>query len=1068
MGSDPASGRDKVTENRSEPTRFQKRTIDYVIRRFWDDAEPARRFLVADEVGLGKTVVAREVLAEALRRRPGESVDIVYLCSSQPVASQNLKRLKVRGHGGTRKATRLTMLALEPATPGGVRYFALTPDTSFKVSGKSGTVRERALIHACLRRTLRGDRFDAVIRQVSEWSWERETARMAAMTLDPRVVDAFREAVRADADLLEDVRRVGRDILEAPKDERLERGLKRRRDEVVGRLRRHLAIHSAQAMASNGLVIVDEFQRFATLFDTRRIDTDIAVRLVDSLLSRSVPDRRVLLLSATPYRIPGAETVPGQTPYADFVTLVRFLADEPTAVDLAEALDRYAQALRSNPPEVEAIVAARNDARAILRPIMCRTERTGAASNPNAMVREETRALDPGDGDLAGAVSARRIARRLKVRDPVEYWKSAPFLLDFMRDYQFRTSVNDAPEGDRPFVGRQARHGRLVLDKPALRRLDPLAVPSARLRDLVDDAMPAGSERLLWTPPSLPYVKPGGEYARTPNDLKRLVFTEWRLAPDAIAALTSYVVEQRLDAGLRASHAKRTRRSDGGQGLRHKRFGDLGNMLRLGRANQGADEPTLAMLPLLLLLSGQRMADWGDPLPHAIEAGGPADPATVLRAAAAHVRSALRRLPPSTSTGRVDERWYWAAPLLIEGAPSLHRWLADDDPFLASSETTPPDLERVRAAISAVVEDPGSLGRRPRDLAQVVAKTAVAAPGACAYRALRRTASGPVTEAQLRRSAFHVARGFQSLFNQSEAAAAVQLEQPGRKRVFWDQVLDYSLSGNLQAVLDEHLHFEADGLAMFDGTNAEKLQMAAKAVHTALTLRRASIDVHGLGRRRAAGSEDRDLVRLRCRHGARFAEVKEPNGEVSRLDVVRGAFNSPFRPFVLASTAVGQEGLDFHPWCHAVVHWNLPRSPVELEQREGRVHRYKGHAVRLNVASAIGLSGLTTNAAAGDPWQALFDAAALQDKENELSPCWLFEPTPEAVRIRRIVPFLRYSREEEAWPRLRARLATYRLALGLPRADDLLEALERNGVTAEQSAEWKIDLHPPPARVRNA
>ena len=53
---------------------------------------------------------------------------------------------------------------------------------------------------------------------------------------------------------------------------------------------------------------------------------------------------------------------------------------------------------------------------------------------------------------------------------------------------------------------------------------------------------------------------------------------------------------------------------------------------------------------------------------------------------------------------------------------------------------------------------------------------------------------------------------------------------------------------------------------------------------------------------------------------------------------------------MLASTSVGQEGLDFHTYCHAIVHWNLPSNPVDLEQREGRIHRYKGHAVRRNVA----------------------------------------------------------------------------------------------------------------------
>src|SRR6185503_7930880 len=91
--------------------------------------------------------------------------------------------------------------------------------------------------------------------------------------------------------------------------------------------------------------------------------------------------------------------------------------------------------------------------------------------------------------------------------------------------------------------------------------------------------------------------------------------------------------------------------------------------------------------------------------------------------------------------------------------------------------------------------------------------------------------------------------------------------------------------------------------------------------------------------------------RMRTAFALRFSDAADVDAEqTSRPDQVRHAFNSPFWPFVLATTSVGQEGLDFHPYCHAVVHWNLPSNPVDLEQREGRVHRYKGHAVRKNVA----------------------------------------------------------------------------------------------------------------------
>ena len=45
---------------------LQKRTVEYVFRRLYLDKNPAYRFLVADEVGLGKTMVARGIIAKAI------------------------------------------------------------------------------------------------------------------------------------------------------------------------------------------------------------------------------------------------------------------------------------------------------------------------------------------------------------------------------------------------------------------------------------------------------------------------------------------------------------------------------------------------------------------------------------------------------------------------------------------------------------------------------------------------------------------------------------------------------------------------------------------------------------------------------------------------------------------------------------------------------------------------------------------------------------------------------------------------------------------------------------------
>ena len=142
---------------------------------------------------------------------------------------------------------------------------------------------------------------------------------------------------------------------------------------------------------------------------------------------------------------------------------------------------------------------------------------------------------------------------------------------------------------------------------------------------------------------------------------------------------------------------------------------------------------------------------------------------------------------------------------------------------------------------------------------------------------------------------------------------------------------------------------------------------------TVLSMRTASHGVDSV----TVGSEGITIEgrRMRSHFALLFGDLRdESQREGARQEQVRTAFNSPFWPFVLASTSVGQEGLDFHPYCHAVVHWNLPSNPVDLEQREGRVHRYKGHAVRKNVARTHG--DRLGSVGHGDLWARLFEIAA--------------------------------------------------------------------------------------------
>ena len=211
---------------------------------------------------------------------------------------------------------------------------------------------------------------------------------------------------------------------------------------------------------------------------------------------------------------------------------------------------------------------------------------------------------------------------------------------------------------------------------------------------------------------------------------------------------------------------------------------------------------------------------------------------------------------------------------------------------------------------------------------------------------------------------------------------------------------------------------------------------------------------------------------MRARFALRYGDERDDERTLIRSGQVRDAFNSPFWPFVLATTSVGQEGLDFHQYCHAVVHWDLPSNPVDLEQREGRIHRYKGHAIRKNLAGAFGRQVIEdagrhgARAGSVDPWQNLFEkgSASRTEGQDDMVPFWVF-PTKGGARIERHVPVVPLSRDAARLTALKRSLALYRMVFGQPRQEDLMEFLLKNmkaDVAEAVASKLRVDLAPPP------
>lgn len=306
---------------------------------------------------------------------------------------------------------------------------------------------------------------------------------------------------------------------------------------------------------------------------------------------------------------------------------------------------------------------------------------------------------------------------------------------------------------------------------------------------------------------------------------------------------------------------------------------------------------------------------------------------------------------------------------------------------------------------------------------------AVNSPANCLYRALKRVVPAEFDGAELWKASVFGANGLRTLFNRLDATELLDKLYPDGD--YWQKVLRYCEAGNLQAVLNEYV-FQLRSQQALGEITTEQLWSLADEVRRALSLKPAQM----LAKYPDESHED---LRMGVRFAVRYSNAKTDDGDSNRMPEVRRAFNSPFWPFILASTSVGQEGIDFHWWAHSVIHWNVPGNPVDFEQREGRVHRYLGHAVRKNVAEQHGPAVLKP--AVTDPWRALFDAATAhvealpEDETNEFAPHWIHRG---AHKIQRRLLDHPLSRDVPRTNQMLSGLAKYRLTLGQARQDDLL------------------------------
>lgn len=1059
---------------------FQRVTVDYVFERFYGLA-PTRRFLVADEVGLGKTLVARGVIARTIEHLWNstpriERIDIIYICSNADIARQNVQRLNIPGCEVTAQSTRLTLLPLQmhDLRRNRVNFVALTPGTSFEQTGGGGRMDERVLLYWLLDRAwgIHGPLASLYVMQdyATTGSFKWWVDAFDSAQINEQLAEAFvsalaEEVSRAKAagqpDLrsrFEDLRRVF-----CRSNARTETDASRLRTRWIGELRRLLARVCLAALEPD-LIILDEFQRFKHLLEEESEAGELARHLFDSEGGQGA---RVLLLSATPYRGLSLHHETEDDHYGDFLSLLRFLEDSDVA-GCEEILAEYRAALPTvrTPAGLERLRRAKDALQRRLQRVMARTERLATASQRGGMLQDAPPADAPLHAvDVRAFLGVQRIADAIEQGDMVEYWKSAPYLFNFMDSYALKEAFRNA-NGDREIVRLVREHPESFLNLNRVRAYQSIEPANPRLRQLLAETVDRGMWRLLWMPPALNYYSLTGPFAapELAGITKRLVFSAWHMVPRAVSSLVSYESERRM---MRAAHPRAKLSTEDWKKQR--------GLLRFGISSE-----RLTGLPLMLLvypcLTFARDCD-----PRELARGSLLSAAEARETLGTRIRGLMGKLGITHDTaGNPDERWYWLAPMLLDFAEfpaAAQRWwerigLAQIWAGEASGEEDAGwsrHVEEAAQTLYSIRDGKQRLGPLPVDLFDVLALAASAAPATAALRTFARASrSDGASNLPLRDTAARTGRAFLSLFNHAEVIEMIRAEFAGEP--YWQRVLDYSHAGGLQAMLDEYAHLLRESLGVSSAPAEEMVEKIAAELIGALTLRTASLRVDEI----TAAPYARDVTpkneSMHIRFAMRFGDERSDEEVVSTLagspagtrkERVRAAFNSPFWPFVLISTSVGQEGLDFHHYCHAITHWNLPSNPVDLEQREGRVHRYKGHAVRKNLAKAYAMEALRQTES--DVWETAFALGKFgrPAKENDLVPYWLY---PGDAKIERHVPMLPFSREVERLHGLRRALAIYRMVFGQSRQEDLISYLLTHVPENERAAivvELQINLTPP-------
>ena len=854
--------------------KFQENTVNAVMNSF----KHHDRVLVADEVGLGKTIIAREVINKCCNENPNKVYRTIYLCSNQNIINQNIEKLNI---GNKVLVERLSMQSINLYNPEVIKnnrrqVLPITIGTSINTTG-TGIRRERVFMYLVLIHLEMFENYKDELKEILENGKDRKIAWENKNRFDLEIEwtkdlvenlandNSFKTSFlkgleeklikeNMSSALLEKCRQIRNDKDKNTSNEALSE------NDVIKKLRK-IFVEVTLADLKPDLIIMDEFQNFRKEILQANENSDTGMVVKEFLKQSNKKYKpKILLLSATPYKLYNTlaeiEANNEDEAFYSFFEVVNFLLeDEQEKENFKKIWRNYSNLLINiNLNSDEELLQAKSEVEKVLNKVIFRTEKI------NKMQPQDDNIIKIQKNDVKTYSQIENVLRNLDGFNfdmPLEYVKSSPYPLSFIQDYNIKKELekyfrNDA---NKPKL-KELNKSLLWINRENIEKYKEISNVNSRFNSLKEKIFDKNYdiEKLLWLPPTKPYYETKNKeeellkknvYDNAKGVSKMLIFSNWAIVPRMISTLISYEEERRRVQNLSNGTKYSYMNLDDNFKSKEMTFNVDKTINGTERAN--------SMRLMALMYPFEKLASLFEPkvfLNKDINSVPDID--MIEKEVSNNIKDELEKVLKEKGVeirkeGMEDKKWYYMAPAILDYDLNLD-WLEDckKEPRNRhkdeSSSGLSKHIDRLKEMINSFNAGNLSLGKMPYDLYEVLAKIAIASPAICAYRSILNVlvhnleCKDNVVNKDMKKNDDREAEKYKvaseknemakiagvkfaklifNLFNSTEAMTIIKGNYFAED--YWRNVLQYCEDGNLQAVLDEYIHLISENIV-----NSEK------------------------------------------------------------------------------------------------------------------------------------------------------------------------------------------------------------------------------------------------------